>query len=53
MKIEDTVMEGMTVMTVDEEEVMFINIIGKLNPKQLGKVMDGFDVDIDGALDLE
>ena len=46
-------MEGMTVMTVDEEDVMFINIIGKLAPKQLGKVMDGLDVDIDGAIDLD
>jgi hypothetical protein len=53
MKMNGSSMDGMTVMTVDEEEVMFINIIGKLNPKQLGKVMDGFDVDIDGALDLE
>ena len=53
MKMDGASMDGMTVMTVDEEEVMFINIIGKLDPKQLGKVMDGFDVDIDGALDLE
>ena len=43
----------MTVMTVDDEEVMFINIIGQLDPKQLGKVMDSFDIDIDDALELE
>ena len=53
MKMNGSSMEGMTVMTVDNEEVMFINIIGKLDPKQLGKVMDGFDVDIDGALNLD
>ena len=53
MKMNGPSMEGMTVMTVDEEEVMFINIIGKLDPRQLGKVMDGFDVDIDGALELD
>jgi hypothetical protein len=53
MKMDGQSMEGMTVMTVDDEEVMFINIIGKLDPKQLGKVMDGFDVDIDGAIDLD
>lgn len=53
MKMEGNAMEGMTVMTVDDEEVMFINIIGKLDPKQLGKVMDGLDVDIDGSLNLD
>ena len=53
MKMNGDVMDGMTVMTVDTEEVMFINIIGQLDPKQLGKVMKGFDVDIDGALGQE
>ncbi len=53
MKLNGTVMDGMTVMTVDDEEVMFINIIGQLDPQQLGKVMDNFDIDIDGALDLD
>ena len=53
MKLNGTVMDGMTVMTVDDEEVMFINIIGKLDPQQLGKVMDNFDIDIDSALDLD
>jgi hypothetical protein len=53
MKLNGETMEGMTVMTVDDEEVMFINIIGQLDPKQLGRVMDGLDVDLDGALDLD
>jgi hypothetical protein len=53
MKLDGSSMEGMTVMTVDEEEVMFINIIGKLDPKQLGKVMDGFDIDIDDAIEVD
>lgn len=53
MKLNESIMEGMTVMTVDAEEVMFINIIGKLDPKQIGKVMHGFDVDIDGKVDLD
>jgi hypothetical protein len=53
MKLKDSVMEGMTVMTVDEEEVMFINIIGKLDPRQIGKVMDGFDIHIDGKVDVD
>ena len=53
MKMNGSSMEGMTVMTVDDEEVMFINIIGQLDPRQLGEMMDNFDVDIDDALDLD
>lgn len=53
MKLKDSVMEGMTVMTVDNEEVMFINIIGKLDPKQIGKVMDGFDIHINDKVDVD
>jgi hypothetical protein len=53
MKLKDSVMEGMTVMTVDTEEVMFINIIGKIDPRQVGKVMKSFDVDVDADIDLD
>ena len=53
MKMNGGSMEGMTVMTVDEEEVMFINIIGQIDPRKLGDMMDNFDVDIDGALELD
>ena len=53
MKMNGESMEGMTVMTVDDEEVMFINIIGKLDPRQLKNVMDGFDIDIDDAIDID
>lgn len=53
MKTEGKLMDGMTVMTVDDEEVMFINIIGQLDPKELGKVMKGFNVNVDGALKLQ
>lgn len=53
MKMNGSNMEGLTVMTVDTEEVMFINIIGKLDPKKLGQMMNNFDVDIDGSLDFD
>lgn len=52
MKMNGQAMEGMTVMTVDEEEVMFINIIGKLDPKQIGRLMHNFDIDIDDAIEV-
>jgi len=47
MKMQDGNMEGITVMVIDDEEAVFINIIGQLNPAELGKVMKVLDVDID------
>jgi hypothetical protein len=51
MKMQSGNMEGMTVMVVDQQEAVFVNVIGQLNPDELGKVMDTFDVDIDVDLD--
>ena len=51
MKMENGNMEGMTVMVVDEDEAVFVNVIGQLNPAELGKVMDSFDVDVDLGMD--
>lgn len=44
-------MEGMTVMVVDEEEAVFVNVIGQLNPAELAQVMDKFDVNVDLDMD--
>ncbi len=52
IKLSGDVMEGLTVMAVDEEEAVFINIIGQLDPAQLGKVMENFDIDLDANLGL-
>ena len=51
MKAVDGNMEGMTVMVVDEEEAVFVNVIGQLNPAELAQVMDKFDVNVDLDLD--
>ena len=51
MKMENDNMEGMTVMVVDDQEAVFVNIIGQLNPAELGKVMESFDVDVDLDMD--
>lgn len=50
MKMVDGNMQGITVMVVDEEEAVFVNVIGQLNPAELGKVMEVLDMDMD--LDL-
>jgi hypothetical protein len=51
MKAIDGHMEGMTVMVVDEEEAVFVNVIGQLNPTELAQVMDKFDVNVDLDID--
>jgi len=51
MKAVDGNMEGMTVMVVDDEEAVFVNVIGQLNPAELAQVMDKFDVNVDVDLD--
>ena len=51
MKATDGNMEGMTVMVVDDEEAVFVNVIGQLNPAELAEVMDHFDVDVDLDMD--
>lgn len=47
MMINEDRVEGITVMAVEENEAVFVNIIGDINPAELDKVMDNFDVDID------
>jgi len=53
MKINGDAVDGITVMAVEKDEAAFINVIGNLNPTELAKVMDNFDVHIndDGGKD--
>ena len=47
LKVTGDQMEGMTVMAVNDEEAVFLNIIGMIDPEHLERVMDKFDVDVD------
>jgi hypothetical protein len=47
MKINEDMVQGITVMVVEATEAVFVNVIGNLNPAELEKVMDNFDVEID------
>lgn len=38
--------QGVTVMAVDEEDAVFVNIFGFVDPKHLGTIMDQFDIDL-------
>lgn len=53
MKMDGDKMNGLTLMAVDDEEAVFINVIGQLDPNELAAVMDNFDVDIEGAVDID
>lgn len=47
MKADGEGMQGLTVMAVNAEEAVFLNILGSIDPDKLGQVMGQFDVDVD------
>ncbi|MFT5140036.1 MAG: hypothetical protein ACI9H8_002338 [Lysobacterales bacterium] len=47
MKMEGEKMNGLTLMAVDDEEAVFVNVIGQLDPNELSQLMDKFNVDLD------
>jgi hypothetical protein len=53
MKMDGDKMNGLTLMAVDDEEAVFINVIGQLDPHELSQVMDNFDIDINDAMDID
>ena len=53
MKMAGNKMEGLTLMAVDDEEAVFINVIGQLDPQELAAVMDNFDIDIEDAMEID
>ena len=46
MKINGETVDGITVMAVEENEAVFVNVIGNIDPEELGKVMNNFDIDL-------
>ena len=47
MKISAETVDGITVMAIEENEAVFVNVIGNINPAELERVMKNFDVEID------
>jgi hypothetical protein len=45
MKINGERADGITVMALESDEAVFVNVIGDINPQELGKVMDNFDIE--------
>jgi len=46
MKFNGDIVEGITVIALEEDEAVFVNVIGDLNPDELGKVMKNFDIEM-------
>jgi len=46
MKMADDRIQGITVMALEKDEAVFVNVIGDLKPSELEKVMDNFDVNV-------
>ena len=53
MNFEGDVMNGLTLMAVDDEEAVFINVIGQLDPNELSQLMDNFNVDLGDSMNIE
>ena len=47
MKVDGEGMQGLTIMAVDSEEAVFLNILGAIDPTKVSQVMDNFGVDVD------
>lgn len=46
-RIEGDKMQGMAIMVVNAEEAVFLNILGTIDPSQVGRVMNQLNVDVD------
>ena len=46
MKFNGDIVEGITVIALEEDEAVFVNVIGDLKPDELGKVMKNFDIEM-------
>jgi hypothetical protein len=46
IKLNGETVDGITVMAIEDTEAVFVNVIGNINPADLQRVMDNFDVNI-------
>lgn len=46
MMINNNQVEGITVMALEDDEAVFVNVIGNINPEELSRVMDNFDINV-------
>ena len=46
-KVEGDKMQGMAIMVVNAQEAVFLNILGEIDPAQVGRVVDQLNVGVD------
>jgi hypothetical protein len=46
-KVEGEKMQGMAIMVVNDEEAVFLNILGEIDPAHVGRVVDQLNVGVD------
>ncbi|MCF6264439.1 MAG: DUF4252 domain-containing protein [Xanthomonadales bacterium] len=46
-------MTGIMVLSVDEEEMVFVNLMGSIDPAQLSDILRGLDSEIEADLDIQ
>lgn len=52
-KIIDQLMTGIVVLSIDEEDMVFVNLMGSIDPAQLGEILRGLDSKTDVDLDFQ
>lgn len=52
-RLDGDVMQGMAIMVVNAEEAVFLNILGNIDPAQVGKVMEQLNMGVDVDVDVE
>ena len=52
-RMKNEVMTGIVVLVVDEEEMVFVNLMGNIDPARLGAILQELDDDTEADLDID
>ncbi|MCF6226068.1 MAG: DUF4252 domain-containing protein [Xanthomonadales bacterium] len=52
-KIVDQRMTGIVVLSIDEQDLVFVNLMGSIDPAQLGDILRGLDNETEDDLDIQ
>jgi len=52
-RIIDETMTGFVVLVLDDEEMVFVNLMGNIDPARLGDILHALDDDTDADLDID
>ncbi len=52
-RIKNEVMTGIVILVLDEQEMVFVNLMGNINPAHLGDILRELDDDTEADLDID